>query len=572
MQADFLLDYDVVTVEQEQKLYLMARLVAGVAPDQGNRRPLNLSVVIDRSGSMAGNKINYTRQAAQLLVQNMSSEDILSIVLYNETVETLLPPQQVKHKDLISQRLGEIKAGGTTNLSSGWLEGVNHVNGQLTTETVNRVILMSDGHANRGITDPERLVLLARQKWDSGISTTTMGLGEDFNEDLLMAIADAGGGAFYFIESPEVAPAIFQEELKGLLSVVGQNLTITITPTEHVTQIHQLNAYPTEATGHSTAFRLGDIFGEEVKSLMLELTIPALKEIGQIKIAHLRFEFDEVKGDTFERQSLERDVWVNVAAGILDDGIENKEVTRSMLLLRAAEARREAIRLADKGRYDEAAKTLRETAEAIHKANLNDPVLEEERGALISQSKDMDRGADFYQSYSRKSMSTQAYFTSRGVHESTQALRLREEKRKSEQPNANNPSGAGDTDLVENNDEIARITGFFDSPIPIGGDAIIDNDAASNRPPVQMRWRDKTFPLNGSLLRIGRAPQNEIVINASGVSRFHAQIRRDGENWILEDLGSTNGTHVAGRMLDKPYTLRAGDVIFVCDQRVDFDG
>ena len=84
MRADLILDYDVVTVQQPQKLYLLARLTAGPSPHVNNRRPLNLSVVIDRSGSMAGDKLNYTRQAAQFLIQNLSPRDRLSVVLYRD--------------------------------------------------------------------------------------------------------------------------------------------------------------------------------------------------------------------------------------------------------------------------------------------------------------------------------------------------------------------------------------------------------------------------------------------------------------------------------------------------------
>ncbi|MCL4255496.1 MAG: VWA domain-containing protein, partial [Anaerolineae bacterium] len=90
MQADFILDYDVLKVNVAQKIYLMARVVSGEAIHQQKRRPLNLSLVVDKSGSMAGDKIDYTRQAAQFLVQNLGVNDTLSIVLYNDTVETLL--------------------------------------------------------------------------------------------------------------------------------------------------------------------------------------------------------------------------------------------------------------------------------------------------------------------------------------------------------------------------------------------------------------------------------------------------------------------------------------------------
>lgn len=555
MRADFLLDYDVVTVEREQKLYLMARLAAGPAPDQTARRPLNLSLVIDRSGSMAGSKIDYTRQAAALLVQNLSANDVFSMVLYNEAVETFLPPQQVEHKDMLRQRISGIKAGGTTNLSGGWLEGVNHVAGNLKPDSVNRVILMSDGLANRGITDNDKLVEIAEQKKNAGVSTTTMGLGEDFNEDLLIAMADAGGGAFYFIESPEVTPGIFQEELRGLLTLVGQNMSIAIVPTPHVAEVRQMNAYPEERAGGAISYRVGDIYGEEVKTLMLELTIPAMKNIGDVEIATLRFEYDELRDGGSERQSMEMPVHVNVAPPELAPGEENAEVKRSALLLKAADARRRAIKLADEGKFGEAAKILRDAAEEIRLSGLTDADLQEERGALITQAADMDKGASFYRSYSRKSMSTQVYFTGRGSHENTQALRLREEERK------NNPQ-----EITDENPK----TYYFENPLA-NLDVEVPLSPASKLPPTHMRWKDQVFPLDTDLIRVGRAPQNEIVIDTSGISRFHCQIKRSGERVYIEDLDSTNGTHIGGRAITHPHTLHEGDVVYLCDQRITFE-
>jgi Ca-activated chloride channel family protein len=197
MRANFSLDYDVLSVQQPTKLYLLARFESGKPITK--RRLLNIGLVIDRSGSMAGSRIDYTRQAAQFLVQHLGADDMLSVVLYNDKIETLLSPQTLRNKDQVIQRLEHIKVRGTTNLSGGWLEGCANVAKNKSDDYLNRVILMSDGHANRGVTDQAQLVQMARQKYDNeGISSTMMGLGNDFNEDLLMTMANAGGWRFLF--------------------------------------------------------------------------------------------------------------------------------------------------------------------------------------------------------------------------------------------------------------------------------------------------------------------------------------------------------------------------------------
>ncbi len=575
MQADFLLDYDVITVEREQTLYLMARLTAGAAPGQEARRPLNLSLIIDRSGSMAGSKIDYTRQAAALLVENLSQTDTFSVVLYNEGVETFLQPQQVTHKDLLKQRLQKIRAGGTTNLSGGWLEGISHVADNLDPDQINRVILMSDGLANRGIVDQAELVKIAAQKREEGVSTTTMGLGEDFNEDLLIEIADAGGGAFYFIESPEVTPGIFQEELSGLLKLVGQNLTLTVLPTVHVQQVRQMNTYPEESHPDGQRYRMGDIHGDDTRSVMLEMKIPALDTIGQVQIATLRFEYDELQDNTFSRKSIELPVHVNVAAQVDADSEQNAEVTRSVLLLKAADARREAIKLADSGKFKEAADLLRSTADAIQVAGLDDPALKDEYNALMTQAKDMTKGAEYYKSYSRKSISTQVYLTGKGAHEDTRAFRLRQQQRQADQePKDDASSGTGklphpnSLPSDENKKNKPHETYTFENPLSGSSEP---SRPTSDLPPTHLRWGDQLFPLNQDLIRLGRAPQNEIVINASGISRFHAQIRQGSGRVTIEDLDSTNGTHINGGPIHQPYTVREGDTVYLCDQKIRFE-
>lgn len=562
MRANFALDYDVLTVEQPQRLYLMAYLTAGPAPTDRQRRPLNLSLVIDRSGSMAGDKIEYTRQAAQLLVQNLGMNDTLSVVLYNDHVETLLPPERVQRKDVINQHIRNIKPGGTTNLSGGWLQGCGFVAQNLTKDALNRVILMTDGLANRGVTSSEKLISMAQQKRAEGISTTTMGLGSDFNEDLLMQMANSGGGAFYFIESPEVTPLIFQEELQGLLSVVGQNLTISLDQSDYISEVRQLNAYPMQKVGRRVSFRLGDVFGDEIKALLLELSIPALKEIGTRQIATLRFEYDELNDKGTQHQVYEIPVMVNVAdANSFAPSTFNREVRRSVLLLSAAQARRQAVEAADKGRYGEAAKHLRDAIKAIEEAGFSDPQLEEERTALQKQAEEMEKGAVAYDEYSRKSMSTQAFYTMSSRHEDTVILRMREQQR--EQPaSIVKSTQTSESKKIEINSQV--VTGVF-------------SEATSTPPPTEpgktpqfVRYQDRTIALKGDQLRIGRANENDIILTVKGVSRFHAEIKRQNDQWMLEDKGSTNGTTVNGVLISAPYALKVGDEVHVCDEKLIF--
>lgn len=545
MQADFILDYDVLKVGVAQKIYLMARVVSGAAVNQQQRRPLNLSLVIDKSGSMAGDKIDYTRQAAQFLVQNLGVNDTLSIVLYNDTVETLLSPEKVQRKDIISQKIGEIKPSGTTNLSSGWLEGCKWVAQNLDTVSLNRVILMSDGLANRGVTDKAQLVTLAQQKFGEGVSTTTMGLGTDFNEDLLMEMASAGGGAFYFIESPEVTPQIFQEELQGLLNVVGQNLVIGISPANGVNIAGQLNAYAMKFDGAYTNYRLGDVFADEIKAIVIELSLPPLTEGAHI-VGTLRFEYDELlANNTTQHHLIELPVQVRVSNQQHAIIVRNPTVNQNVLLLQAANARKAAVQLADRGAFTEASQILRTAANLIEGQNEDDnPRLLEERNALLLQASELEKGESGYDIYSRKTMSTQSFYTMTSRHEDTVMLRMREQQKK-RQTQSMHPVETQE----ENTPRIEKQPGVT---------------------PSHATWNGITFALKGDNIRIGRSSQNDIVMNVEGVSRFHCQLTRKEAQLLLEDLGSTNGTMMGGESMETPQAVSVGDVAYICDEKLIF--
>jgi Ca-activated chloride channel family protein len=121
------------------------------------RRNLNLSLVIDRSGSMAGNALFHALKAAESVVEQLTDKDILSVVVYDDHVNTVIPPQPVSDQAALIQAIRNVHVGGLTNLSGGWLQGCEYVQKDLDPQKINRVLLLTDGHANVGIRDPQIL-------------------------------------------------------------------------------------------------------------------------------------------------------------------------------------------------------------------------------------------------------------------------------------------------------------------------------------------------------------------------------------------------------------------------------
>ncbi len=238
-------------------------------PTESKRLPLNISLVLDRSGSMSGDKIEYVRRAASFVVDNLQPEDVLSIVSYDDNVEVEFPSSQVLNKELIKNKIRNLTDRGSTNLSGGMLEGFKQVKSTYKSGYVNRVLLLSDGLANAGVTDPALLRNMVTEKVRTeGISLSTFGVGADFNEDLMTSLAENGSGNYYFIESPDKIPAIFDQELKGLLSVVAQNMDLELVLPEGV-QIDKVFGYPYKVEKGVLKIDFRDIFSEDTKGVLV---------------------------------------------------------------------------------------------------------------------------------------------------------------------------------------------------------------------------------------------------------------------------------------------------------------
>ena len=376
MQANYSLSYPLIATNTPATVDLILNFNAQTQAETSPRRPLNLSLVIDRSGSMAGQSLRYAIKAAQQLVESLTADDIVSVVIYDDQPETILPPQTVEDKAAICKQIGRIRAGGCTNLSGGWLMGCDCVKSRQTSDRLNRVLLLTDGQANMGITDPKVLTKTAKNQAETGIITTTLGFGSYFNEDLLISMADAAGGNFYFIQSPEDVAQVFRIELESLTAVVAQNLTVKLQPETGVKITEVLNNYPSTRQGEQLELFLGDVYQVEAKQLALQLSSPAQANPGDIKLVTVTYDYQTLVEDSIQSQSEQFPISVTVGSEEqASQSQQNSTVLEQTSQLRIARLKDEAITLADQGQYKQAAEKLRSAVEDI-RTKLLDEIFE----------------------------------------------------------------------------------------------------------------------------------------------------------------------------------------------------
>jgi len=277
MEATIRLEHNLLAVEDEHTVHAMLELKAPPAP-AGPRPPLNLALVIDRSGSMAGPKLEVTKRCAAYLIRRLAPSDRLALVAFDDEV-TLLSPLAPARPDALLPIVRGIPVGGSTNLSGGWLKGMEEL-GRAPAEGTRAILLLTDGQANVGITETPALVEMARRARAEGIGTTTIGFGEGFAEDLLTGMADAGGGNAHYAATPDEAPAIFAEEFEGLVSLVAQNVSAEIRPADEVKMLGVLNEYPQVAVPGGVQVQLGDAYAEDERRVVFELHVPEMSRLG----------------------------------------------------------------------------------------------------------------------------------------------------------------------------------------------------------------------------------------------------------------------------------------------------
>jgi len=194
----------------------------------GRRLPLNLALVIDRSGSMEGEPLDYVKRACGYVVDLLEPNDILSVVTFEEQVDVLVPARRVVNKTLLREHINRVEVGNTTNLYDGIVVGCQQVASIMSEGCLNRVLLLTDGEPTAGIKDFASIVGQVAEQKSRGITVTALGFGPEYNEELMAGIARQSGGNYYYISRPELIPEVFRRELESLMTIVARNMRLRL--------------------------------------------------------------------------------------------------------------------------------------------------------------------------------------------------------------------------------------------------------------------------------------------------------------------------------------------------------
>jgi Ca-activated chloride channel family protein len=360
-------DRRLIRADGRSKRFVLVQVTAPKASHRRERMPVNVAFVLDRSGSMSGEKIQLARQTILEAIARLDARDRFSIVAYDDVVDVVVEatPATPESRAMVVSRLAAIDARASTNLSGGWLRGAEQVALGLMSDGINRVLLLTDGLANKGITDAAELATHAAQLRARGVSTTTFGIGADFDEALLQGMSDAGGGHFYFVRDAATIRDHISSEVGETLEVVARDVELDIVAGDGV-RVEPISPQPIRSRGGRSIVELGDLVDEQVLDVVLRLTFP-FGDAGRTTGAIIALgDRDGVLNSTGPGAADDARVtwtWADNAANNVQE--RDVEVDRSVATQFAARARQEAVKLNRSGDFAAARRILEATARRI---------------------------------------------------------------------------------------------------------------------------------------------------------------------------------------------------------------
>ncbi|HZM74201.1 MAG TPA: VWA domain-containing protein [Candidatus Limnocylindrales bacterium] len=366
------LDVDVIAVETDDHLSVLIEMTAPAAPqDAAPRPPSTLEVVLDRSGSMTGSRLDGAKMALTGLIDKLDPTDNFGIVAFDHEIEVVVPAGPLRDKPSVKQAISQLYARGNTDLSSGYLRGLQEA-GRIAGKAGATLLLISDGHANAGVTDPERLGAIAAKAYGDGVTTSTLGYGLGYDEKLMSAIARGGSGNEHFAEEPDTAGERIAGEVQGLLSQTAQAASLLVKVSPDVKSVQVVNDLPTTSTGDGILAELGSFYSDETRKLVLTFEIPAVAALGLTQVATCEFTWVELP--SLVQHTLTVPLHVNVVPGDQAAGrVPDPTVRTELVYLQVQQAKRRASHHLSSGDADAALGEIQQAQGRIKDAMVEAP-------------------------------------------------------------------------------------------------------------------------------------------------------------------------------------------------------
>ncbi len=350
------LDHKVIRAGEPNTVYLLVEFdVARFAPPPDIGRPdLNLALVLDRSGSMEDRgKMTYARDAAMIVVDRLRRRDVLSVVEYDDQISVLWPAGPVESPESIKRLIAQLHPRGSTDLCGGMMAGCEQAARRRDGADLTRVLLLSDGLANQGVTEPREIYRLVREAKRRGVTVSTIGLGLDYNEDLMRGIAEASGGNYYYVEHPSQMGRIFTQELNTLFTTVAKDVTLRLKASRMVTDV-EVVGYDFEIDGDEVLVPLENFYSEEERSVLMRLELDPARP-GDLDLGELSL----VYHDYLDGRDVERRLEIEAEASDDPDAVERSRDDHVVVeaALTRADARQDEIVQAYAGGDVEGAQT-----------------------------------------------------------------------------------------------------------------------------------------------------------------------------------------------------------------------
>jgi Ca-activated chloride channel family protein len=394
-----------------RELIVQVEIDGRKADENARRVPINLAIVLDRSGSMSGAKIEKARQAAAMAVDKLSDDDVFSLVIYDNETSVLIEPQRIGGRDnreTLKQRIHRIEPGGGTALHAGVVLGAKQVRQRFEKERVNRVILLSDGLANVGPSKTSDLTALGRELRHDGLSVSTVGLGDDYNEDLMTALAEASNANYYYVQDAEKLPGVFAQELGASRSLIARSIVIRINAPEGMRLKEIIGRPEIDCRERYAEIKMPELFGAEKRRFLVRCVAEG-DAAEAIEAAQVELSYATLDGAAAPAQRQAAKVAFTDDEKKSNESIQ-AEVAREHGVVQNRLAKELAVKLADEGKAKDAVAVLRnqQATNAAAPAAAQVPNLSEENRRLEAAASELDAAGGLAKSR-RKEIQFQNY-------------------------------------------------------------------------------------------------------------------------------------------------------------------